>query len=258
MHIIKFTQRLGALSLVFLVVGCGGHSGGAGGVPPLDGDGNHKPADPLPDYLYGMVVKQGVPAAVVQAAFANYDRFRPKIRNGSYVSMIDFTQHSKNPRLFVVNVTSGKVDKIPVAHGAGSDPNNDGYADYFSNVPNSKRSSLGSYLISEKYNGKYGAALKTDGLESGNNLVRKRNIVLHGSKYVSESRSKQGLSWGCPAVPFAWIGKLIDRLRDGSFMYAYGVNKASEVADAAEIERIMMDPTFQWLDESEDAPDEGE
>lgn len=257
MHIIKVLQRLGALGLAILIVGCGGHSGG-GGLPPVDGDVDHKPADPLPDYLYGMVIQQGVPPAVVQAAFANYDRFRPKIRNGNYVSMIDFTQHSKNPRLFVVNVASGKVDKIPVAHGAGSDSNNDGYADNFSNVPNSKRSSLGSYLISEKYTGKYGAALKTDGLEGSNNLVRKRNIVLHGSKYVGENRSKQGLSWGCPAVPFAWIGKLIERLRDGSFMYAFGVSKSSVAVDAAQIERIMLDPTFQWLDESEDAPEDGE
>jgi hypothetical protein len=256
MHIIKFTQRLWALGLAILVIGCSGHSGGGG--PADDGRGKYKAADPLPDYLYGMVVKQGVPPTVAQAAFANYDRFRSRIRNGNYVSMIDFTQHSSNPRLFVVNVASGKVDKIPVAHGAGSDPDNNGYPEYFSNVPNSKRSSLGSYLISERYHGKYGTALKTDGLEPGNDLVRKRNIVLHGSKYVSEGRGKQGMSWGCPAVPFAWIGKLIERLSDGSFMYAYGVNKASAAVDAAEIERIMMDPTFHWLDESEDAPEDGE
>jgi L,D-transpeptidase catalytic domain len=258
MHITKISQRLGAIGLAILIVGCGGHSGGGGAPGPADGGERFKPAEPLPDYLYGMVIDQGVPVPVAQAAFANYDRFRSKIRNGSHISMIDFTQHSKNPRLFVVNVTSGNVDKIPVAHGTGSDPNNDGYAEYFSNVPNSKRSSLGSYLISEKYSGKYGTAMKTDGLESGNDLVRKRNIVIHGSKYVSESRSKQGLSWGCPAVPFAWIGKLIERLRNGSFMYVYGVNKASSAMDAAEIERIMMDPTFHWLDESEDAPEDGE
>ena len=100
--------------------------------------------------------------------------------------------------------------------------------------------------------------MKTDGLDPQNSNVRERNIVMHGSKYVEAGRGKQGMSWGCPAVSFSWITKLIERLRDGSFLYAVGNNKLNAMMDMQEAERALLDPTFQWLDESEDAPYEGE
>lgn len=217
-----------------------------------------KPADPLPEGLLEQVIEQGVPEDAAVLAFANYERNRNYIRNGRYVSLIDFTQHSARPRLYVVNVASGEVDTIHVAHGAGSDPDDNGLANRFSNVPNSHKSSLGSYLISEKYYGKYGASLKTDGLDESNSLVRERSIVLHPSRYVKAGKKKQGRSWGCPAIPYDWIAKVIERLRDGSFMYAYSTYAASSSWDNLEIERIMLDPGYKWINESEAAPIDGE
>ena len=111
-----------------------------------------------------------------------------------------------------IGSTVGMGLSVPDAHGAGSDPDRNGVPRYFSNVPDSHRSSLGSYLISERYAGKYGGSMRTDGLESTNNLVRRRGIVMHPSNYVSADRAQQGMSWGCPAVPYAWIDRLIGRM----------------------------------------------
>ena len=51
---------------------------------------------------------------------------------------------------------------------------------------------------------------------------------------------------------------LIERLRDGTFMYVYSNVAGSAAADQAEIDAILMNPFHRWLDESGDAPSDGE
>jgi hypothetical protein len=245
-----------------LLTACGSDHGGSVPWPETlaPAPEEPKPADPLPEGLLEEVIAQGVPQTAAQIAFERYDLWRPKIRNGNFVSVIDFTKHSGRPRLFVIDVKKRTVDAIHVAHAKNSDPDDNGTATTFGNVPDSKKSSLGSYLVSERYFGKYGASMKLDGLEGSNSLVRARSIVMHPSNYVSEGRAKQGRSWGCPAVPYVWINTLIERLRDGSFMFAYGkmASTASLSADVAEIQAIFSNPFYRWVNESEQAPIDGE
>lgn len=211
-----------------------------------------------PVTLYSAVVAQGVPSKVAKKAFEKYDQFSGKVRNPAYITMIDFTQHSKYKRFYMVNRSTGKVDQWSVAHGSGSDPDNDGLAQFFSNVPNSHMSSLGSYLIAEKYVGKYGESLRLDGLESTNSNVRDRAIVIHPSNYVKDSGKTQGRSWGCPAVPYDWIKTIISRAQGGAFMYAYGVSKRSAWNDTRALMRWDMIPKSMWPNEGEGAPEDGE
>lgn len=213
---------------------------------------------PLPQGLLQTVLSKGVPENLVREAFTKYEEFRGQVHNSSYIALIDFDKHSSENRLFIINTLSGDVDALPMAHGSGSDPDNDGYATLFSNMPNSHKSSIGTYIIGEVYQGKYGSSLKLDGLEPSNSLVRDRSIVLHPAKYVEEGKTKQGRSWGCPAVPFNWIARVISRLRDGSFMYAFSTIKADFRAEYKRIERLMVDPSFRFVNESEDAPFDGE
>ncbi len=255
MNIIYLTLSI----LVLTACGSKDEDSSNGALAVIDpGASNPTGAEPLPEGLLEHVIEQGVPRAAARFAFDRYESWRPKIRNGKFVSIIDFTKHSGEPRLFVVDVNTGTVDAIHVAHAKNSDANNDGLATSFGNVPNSKKSSLGSYVFGEKYYGKYGASLKLDGLENSNSLARARSIVMHPSNYVSPSRSKQGRSWGCPAVPYAWISSLIERLRDGTFMYVYSDVPQSNAMDQAEIRGILFNPFYQWINESEDAPIDGE
>ncbi len=211
-----------------------------------------------PVTLMDAVLAQGVPAPVADAALKKYDQYSDVVRKTDYIAMIDFTQHSGRLRFYLVNRASGKVDRLAVAHGSGSDPDNDGMAQYFSNIPNSKMSSLGSYLIQERYVGKYGGSMRLDGLEPINSNVRDRAIVLHPSKYIKDGKAKQGRSWGCPAVPYSWIESIIDRTRDGTFMYAYGFDQRQSVNDAFVLDQWQLIPKSQWVNESEDAPIDGE
>lgn len=255
------------LMFVMCLTACGG------GHNPLALQPIKKPHNPVVDLvtklgdgeaagvitLYQAVLAQGVPTKVAQKAFEAYDAHSDKIRNTGYISMIDFTKHSATRRFWMVNRETGKVDEWTVAHGAGSDPDNDGYAQYFSNVPDSHMSSLGSYLIQEKYlSQKFGDSLRLDGLDATNSNVRDRAIVLHPSKYVNDGANLQGRSWGCPAIPYDWIQTVISRAQDGSFMYAYGINRRSAYDDVRALESWNLIPKSAWPSESEDAPELGE
>ncbi len=242
-----------ALALIIFLSACGDDPTRSPGK-----DGRFKVVPPLQEGLLEHVIAQGVPRSAAQLGFRSYEKNRHHIKNASHFAIVDFTQHSSQRRMFVIDRFSGTVYENVVAHGVGSDPDKNGLPEHFSNVPNSRKSSLGAYLISEKYYGKYGGSLKTDGLEASNNMVRRRTIVLHQSMYVKDGKPKQGMSWGCFAVPQAVIGSMISKLRDGAFLYAYGKRSNSVGADNRQIERILIDPAYQWVNEEEAAPIEGE
>jgi hypothetical protein len=205
---------------------------------------------------------QGVPQPVAQAAMSRYDKFKGRVRNHQYLSIVDFTQHSGRMRYFLVNLKTGKVDAIPVAHGKGSDPDANGLAQYFSNRINSKMSSLGSYLVNERsQSATHGTVLRLDGLEGTNSNARVRAVIIHSATYVNAGQPKQGMSWGCPAVPVGWIRTVIDRLANGSFMYAYGKGKASTNSLLDDLEFVSgnaVNPAAGYIEDGAAAPLEGE
>lgn len=162
-----------------------------------------------------------VSTSALKKAILYFDKNKAKIKNKEYLSLIDFSKSSSRKRLFIINMSSGKVWALHVAHGKGSDSNHDGYAEKFSNVPNSKASSLGYYLTGSTYQGSNGYSLKMDGLSSTNSKARGRAIVIHGAKYVRQSDVKQGRSWGCPAVAWELRTTVINMLKGGSLIYAF-------------------------------------
>lgn len=160
-------------------------------------------------------------ATALRRAMNYFDANKSKFSNKKYMAIIDFSQHSGRRRLYVIDLVSGAVEQLHVSHGSGSDRNHDGYADSFSNVSGSHKSSLGFVRTAETYYGKHGYSLRMDGLESRNSKVRSRAIVIHGASYVSPSLSKMGRSQGCPAVEMARKDSVINRLKNGALVYMY-------------------------------------
>ncbi len=126
--------------------------------------------------------------------------------NGSQVdrlAIFDAGKPAHEQRLFFLDVASETPKLLMadwVSHGSGSDPNRDGIAETFSNVPNSNATSLGLYQVAERYHGRNpGSSYRLDGLTPGfNDNARRRAVVIHTSAYVRPG--KVGRSWGCPAV----------------------------------------------------------
>lgn len=164
--------------------------------------------------------KREIRTNVLSDALVYFEKNKSKFANKNYLSILDFSKKSTEARFFLINMNTGVVWAIHVAHGKGSDSNHDGYAEKFSNKSGSNASSLGVYRAAETYTGKHGLSLKLDGLSPTNSNARSRAVVIHGASYVKEARVIQGRSWGCPAVANELRTKVINTLKGGSMIYA--------------------------------------
>lgn len=147
----------------------------------------------------------------------------------SRLAVIDYSRPSLLPRLWVFDLTAGKLlyEEV-VAHGQGS---GDNLATRFSNRDGSHQSSLGLFVTADTYTGRNGYSLRMRGLEPGvNDAAMTRAIVMHGAPYVDPARGKAmgrlGRSWGCPAVRSAVARPMIDLLKDGQFVFSYYPDQA--------------------------------
>jgi hypothetical protein len=146
------------------------------------------------------------------------------IKNDHILSIVDFSLPSTQKRLFVIDVTSGKLlFNTFVSHGRNSGKE---MATEFSNDANSFKSSLGFYVTGTTYSGEHGYSLRLDGKEAGiNDNAYSRSIVMHAANYVNEriikAKGLLGRSLGCPAVPPALHKVIINTIKDGSCLFLY-------------------------------------
>ncbi|MEQ1538502.1 MAG: murein L,D-transpeptidase catalytic domain-containing protein [Sphingorhabdus sp.] len=176
----------------------------------------------------------------------------------SVIVIVDYAKSSSEPRLYAVNLLSGQGLDTPVAvaHGIGSDRNDDGTAESFSNVYNSLASSLGAARGGELYTGINGLSLRLDGLDASNSGMRVRDIVAHSypperrryfnASLVQVRGGKPGLSEGCFVVAPHLRDWLFSILRDGGFLFAgLGGDRAKEMpVNAPRTDAIMGDVVF--------------
>ena len=154
--------------------------------------------------------------------FVNQSNFM----NKKVITVIDYSRPSSEKRLYVIEMSSGRVWSTYVAHGRGSDTNHDGLPEVFNNKLNSFATSVGPYLTMSPYQGEHGLSLRLKGLSKWNNNALDRNIVIHGAWYVHDEPVKQGRSQGCPAVAPKFTAKLISLIKGGSLVYS-GASKPS-------------------------------
>jgi hypothetical protein len=142
-----------------------------------------------------------------------------------HLAVIDYSRPSTEPRLWVFDVTRGRLlFQELVAHGRNTGDFD--RATRFSNVDGSRMSSLGLYRTAETYYGSKGYSLRLHGLDPGfNDNALARAIVMHGASYVNQALARQigriGRSWGCPAVRQEVARTVIDTLKGGELLFAY-------------------------------------
>ena len=171
-------------------------------------------------------VRSGLSSDVLQLAIAavscavnSGDIERPRT-----LTIIDYSRPSVEPRLWVFDVETGALlFKELVAHGRNTGEN---MATRFSDIPESRQSSIGLFVTDETYVGSNGYSLRMDGLEPGFNArARQRAIVMHGAPYVNAALAKTqgriGRSWGCPALRDAIARDVIDTIRGGGVVFSY-------------------------------------
>lgn len=157
-------------------------------------------------------------------ALAALNAHRNRISRHDRIGIVDFAIASREPRLMIVNLESGRFHSLLVAHGIGSDPGHSGWLQRFSNVPGSEASSNGSYATAGTYSGKHGHSRRLIGLDPTNDQAWDRAIVIHAADYVgpgvARSQGKIGRSQGCFAVSPADLAEAMDALGEGRLLFA--------------------------------------
>lgn len=137
--------------------------------------------------------------------------------------VVDYSRHSAEERLYVVNLETGAVTAYRAAHGLGSDPDHDGYLDSFSSVSGSQASPQGAFRIAEEYRGKHGRSVRLDGLEDANQTARSRAIVIHAAAYAEPEHlaryGKLGRSNGCIVFSKADLARFLKDVPEGTRLY---------------------------------------
>jgi len=177
-------------------------------------------------YDYMNLEKTGLDQKAFEYAWRGYHNLLKKglIRKKAVLSICDFSQSSCSKRMYVIDVRHKRLlYRTYVAHGQNSGAE---FASSFSNEPESFKSSLGFYVTRRTYWGKNGLSLKIEGVDTGyNDLAGKRNIVLHGSTYVSQKYMSNfgsiGTSLGCPAIPLPMSPRIIRAVKNGSCFFIY-------------------------------------
>jgi len=146
-------------------------------------------------------------------------------------AVLDFSAHSSTPRFHLIDRASGRVlHTFRVSHGQGSEGSRrDGYAEVFSNVPDSNSSSVGLYRTAETYVSQVypGLAMRMDGLSPTNSNARSRFIVIHAAGYMEpeswkgKKAGRPGLSDGCFVFSKADRDVVISSLQGGGLIYAF-------------------------------------
>lgn len=144
------------------------------------------------------------------------------------VGVADFGAHSSQPRFHFANLEAGTVTSYRVAHGAGSDPERDGWLHWFSNEPGSNATSRGAYISFEWYKGKYGTSIRLGGLGPENSNALDRAIVMHSAPYATQAfvaeHGMLGRSNGCFAMAPEDFSYALTQLSGGRLIYADKLN----------------------------------
>jgi hypothetical protein len=173
--------------------------------------------------------------SVLDAALAAYDEAAAAgaLARPGLLTVIDYTRPSTERRLWVIDLVRVRVVFHElVAHGKNS---GDNLTQFFSNAHGSLMTSLGFFVTGSSYVGANGYSLRLLGRDAGvNDNAFARAIVLHGARYVSPALAARlgrlGRSWGCPAVRAEVARTLIDTIKGGSAIFAYGRGVGAPVA----------------------------
>jgi dipeptidyl aminopeptidase/acylaminoacyl peptidase len=169
--------------------------------------------------------RQAAMPPLLQEALASLDKHSRRVARRDRIALADFSLHSSEQRFHLVDVAGGRIEQSwLVAHGKGSDPGHTGQLQRFSNQYGSNATSRGAYCTANPYYGKYGRSQRLIGLDPDNDAALERAIVLHGADYVNPgliaSHGRIGRSYGCFSVELDQIGVVMDRLGEGTLIYA--------------------------------------
>lgn len=169
-------------------------------------------------------VSGAMDARLRDRALASLARHRGQVRVADVIGVADYSRPSRDKRFHLLDLGSGAVTSMLVAHGRGSDPSHTGWLSRFSNEDGSLASSSGGFVTGAEYVGKHGRSMRLTGLDASNCNAMERAIVVHTAPYVTEAMArdlgKVGRSQGCFTVTERDLAQVMARLGPGRFLFS--------------------------------------
>lgn len=201
----------------------------ASGIEPAAvavGDSAATSGSTLSDELVSAASAAGLSTSVLALAVEAHDRVVAEGRSSSpLLTVIDYSKLSREKRFWVLDLDGDSVlAHVLVAHGRNSGGDQ---ATHFSNDPGSNQTSLGTFVTGKTYVGAHGLSLRLIGLDPGiNDNALARAIVIHAADYVNPdivaALGRLGRSLGCPALSPEVAPRIIDLIKDGTVVFAFG------------------------------------
>lgn len=193
------------------------------------GSENSKPAGEGKNDAYTVLhlSELGLSNEVFQLALIGHNKLEAsgQLRNPGILTIVDFSQSSKNKRMYIVDLKKDiLLYNTYVAHGRNT---GEEYAESFSNISGTHKSSLGFYITENPAMGAtVGLSLIIKGVEKGfNDKALERAIIIHGADYATEdfikTNGRLGRSYGCPSVPPELIKPVSETIKGGSCLFIY-------------------------------------
>jgi hypothetical protein len=163
---------------------------------------------------------------LMERAMAALDVHHARIPQRDRMYLVDFRKFSGEERLYEVDLVNGEVKAFRTCHGRGSDPAHSGFAQNFSNTPESYMSSVGAFATAgASWGSQQGPNVLLDGLEYSNDKARERAIIVHGADYADPSflarEGKLGRSYGCFSTSHVDLPALRERMGQGRLLFAW-------------------------------------
>lgn len=162
---------------------------------------------------------------LLEAGLKALERHGDRVPQRDAMFLVDFDRHSAQPRLYRLNLQDGRVQTFRTAHGLGSDPAHTGFAQRFSNTPNSNASSIGAFVTAGMSRGAVHAEnVLLDGLDGTNYMARDRAIIVHAADYCEPTylsqHGKLGRSNGCFSLSRQDLAVLRPAMDKGRLLFA--------------------------------------
>lgn len=175
-------------------------------------------------------LQQLLPAAAVEAILEQLRNERQQ-----HFAVVDYARHSSQPRFLLFERSSlHLLASYRTAHGRGSAPNHDGYADSFSDTEGSHASSLGVLRTGQVYQSEepgHGLSMRLEGLSESNANAERRAIVLHAKNYMEKDFIRRhgvaGRSHGCLVLAAEDRDRAVALLRDGALIFVMDARRSS-------------------------------
>ena len=129
------------------------------------------------------------------------------------VAIVDYSQPISEPRFYLYDLELREV--IYTTHVGHSPYSGYDIPDDFSNVPNTRKTSLGLYKVGREYRGQFGRSKRLHGLSKTNSNAYRRAIVMHS---MPDGHPENLYSWGCLTFFEQDLSETFELLKRGTYV----------------------------------------